>query len=100
MYIYINVDIREGLRVCVYPRIYMRNDIMRLVRVPDVSSYIISISMHALLSPPFRQELRYSEVRDISVFMCPVGHGEKPWNDSRATPLYVRPSHPRRARRM
>lgn len=45
----------------------------------------MGISIHACVLPPFRRGLRYSGVRDISVFMCPMGHGEKPSNGLRGT---------------
>jgi len=64
----------------------MHNGIMRVVRVRDASPYIMGISMRASVLPPFRRGLRYIlGVRDISVFMCPVGHGEKPSNGLRGT---------------
>lgn len=63
----------------------MHNGIMRVVRVRDASPYIMGISMLARVLPPFWRGLRYSGVRDISVFMCPVGHGEKPSNGLRGT---------------
>lgn len=63
----------------------MHNGIMRVVRVRDASPYIMGISMRASVLPPFWRGLRYSGVRDISVFMYPVGHGEKPSNGLRGT---------------
>jgi len=58
---------------------------MCAMRVRDASPYIMGISIRARVLPPFRRGLRYSGVRDISVFMCPVGHGEKPSNGLRGT---------------
>lgn len=83
----VGIDIRVGLpRLCTV-REYTHNDIKRVVRVRvrDASTYIMIHGYIYTCACVAAVLVRASGVRDISVFMCPMGHGEKPSNGLRGT---------------